>query len=381
MTMTPDSTAATAATTKGKRPFPMTVPLVVVAVMIAIGLLRSWIPYALNEKRQFDWWFDGEPIIVGYLLWLLFVPLLYRIFAYLRAKTWSIPTAVAVWTGVGIGFSALYNVIGSAIFLAPFRIREPETFENILNHYVPAAMAAWVSIFLEFAIIMAAFFAIDFYRRLRTRESEMAEMAKQLSRAQLDALRMQLHPHFLFNAFHSVASLMNEDTAGAQDMLAKLSFLMRRMLEGDEKPQVRLDKEMEYIRGYLDIEQIRFKDRLTVKYEVDPGLNEHLVPNLILQPLVENAIKHGFSRRSDGGWILVSASATEGGMVLAVTDDGGGPQDKGTRAKNGIGLGIGLENVKNRLLNLYGENGTLTVESRANGEFCASLNLPLERDI
>jgi two-component system LytT family sensor kinase len=363
-----------------KRPFPLTIPLMAVLVLIAIGLLRAWIPNAMSPTRYFNWWFDGSPVIVGYLLWLLAVPLLYRLFVFMRSRTWPLVGVGAAWALTGVVVSGLNMAISATIFMTPYYRDDPAGFENLLHHYIPSALAGWVSAFLEFGVIMAVFFAMDFYRRLRTRETEMADLAKQLSRAQLDALRMQLNPHFLFNALHSVASLMNEDTAAAQDMLAKLSFLMRRMLEGDENPRIRLDKEMEYIRGYLDIEQIRFKDRLDVRYDVDSQLADLLVPNLILQPLVENAVKHGFSRRADGGWVAIRARVDGPQLELSVTVDGGGLQDKGPRARNGIGLGIGLSNVEKRLRKLYGEAGTLTLASLDDGEFCATVTIPRERN-
>jgi len=228
-----------------KNRFPMTIPLVTVLVLIAIGLLRAWIPNAMSPNRVFSWWFDGAPVMINYLLWLVLIPVLYRLYVYLGSRTWSLGRVIVSWSLMGIVVAGLHMVIGGAVFLIPFYGDDPADFQNLLNHFLPTALAGWVSIFLEFSIIMAAFFAIDFYRRLRAREMEMAELAKQLSRAQLDALRMQLNPHFLFNSFHSVASLMNEDTAAAQDMLAKLGFLMRRMLEGDDNPRIRLDKEME----------------------------------------------------------------------------------------------------------------------------------------
>lgn len=182
-----------------------------------------------------------------------------------------------------------------------------------------------------------------------------AQQQKELDAARLKALQMQLHPHFLFNTLNSITSLIDIDPKKAQKMLTQLGFLMREILEQDKKHLISLEHEMEYIRAYLEIEHIRFQDRLELEFAIDDDVVNVQMPALLLQPIVENAIKHGISKRPKGGEISVHASRFNGSKVaIRVANDFQEPDD----ASNEEGYGIGTSNVSKRLQQMYGNEQT-----------------------
>lgn len=190
---------------------------------------------------------------------------------------------------------------------------------------------------------------LDYYRRYRQKELRVSRMEAQLAQAQLQALRMQLHPHFLFNTLNAISALMHRDVEAADTMLARLSDFLRLTLETGGEPEVQLKHEIEFLRRYLEIEQTRFPDRLQVRIDVDPEALEAWVPNLILQPLVENAIRHGVAPSRSAGRIEIAAHRSNGTLMLEVRDDGPGLTG-GAPAREGVGL----SNTRARLLQMYG---------------------------
>lgn len=211
---------------------------------------------------------------------------------------------------------------------------------------------------------------LDYYRRAREREMRAAELAAQLAAARLEALRMQLHPHFLFNTMHAIASLVREDPGAAEDMLAELAELLRTILERPPGHEAPLHEELAFIERYIAIQQIRFGDRLDVRRAIDPDALDAFVPALILQPLVENAIEHGIARRRGGGTIELAAERRNETLVLRVADDGPGLDSAEP------GQGVGLENTRVRLTHLYGPAGRLILRRRAAGGAEVTMSIP-----
>ncbi|HZS06537.1 MAG TPA: histidine kinase [Blastocatellia bacterium] len=199
-------------------------------------------------------------------------------------------------------------------------------------------------------MIIAVNQATDYYRRYQSRELQASNLEARLVRAQLDALRMQLHPHFLFNTLNSVSVLMRRDIEAADRMLLQLSSLLRVTLAGNAAHEIKLRQELEILERYLEIEQNRFRDRLTVRMQIDPAALDALVPQLFFQPLVENAIRHGIADRETGGLIAIRAERQNGMVYLQVRDNGPG---LGISHGNLI-EGVGLSNTRSRLDYLYG---------------------------
>jgi two-component system, LytTR family, sensor kinase len=217
--------------------------------------------------------------------------------------------------------------------------------------------------------IVAVSQAFEFYRRAQDRERQAAELRERLTQSRLDALRSQLHPHFLFNTLNGAASLMHTDVAGADRMLTQLSDLLRSTLNNTAAHEIPLGEELELLQRYLDIMQVRFHDRLTVEVDAPLEARSALVPAFLLQPLVENALEHGIAARPGPGTVRVQAVRDDGWLTITVTDDGPGPGAD-------MIAGIGIANTRDRLTELYGDAQELTlgvVDARGGGEVRVTL--------
>jgi signal transduction histidine kinase len=212
--------------------------------------------------------------------------------------------------------------------------------------------------------------AIETSRAKRRRELEASRLETLLATVRLDALRMQLHPHFLFNTLNTISVLMRRDVDAANRMLVRLSGLLRVALANSDSHEVALRDELEFLRNYLEIERTRFHDRLSVRIEADPATLDARVPNLILQPLVENAIKHGVAPRSTAGVVEVSAARRDGSVELTVRDNGPGLPPGGGRA------GIGIANTRARLEGLYGPASHLELADAPGGGAVVTVSIP-----
>ncbi len=229
--------------------------------------------------------------------------------------------------------------------------------------------------FVAYAAIVGATWALSYSRLTRARELRASQVKTRLLSARLEALKMQLHPHFLFNTLNSILPLVFRDRDAASRTVVRLADMLRLSLQNEGSDLIPLRKELELLQVYLEIQQTRFQDRLTVRLDVEPGVADALVPNLILQPLVENAIKHGIAARPGSGHIEVHArrEASER-LHLLVRDDGPGPTGAAVRSPEG---GVGLRNTRDRLELLY--PGRHEFEFRgAAGRGCeVSLTFPL----
>jgi sensor histidine kinase YesM len=226
--------------------------------------------------------------------------------------------------------------------------------------------------------VFAVNYAIDYYRRYREEELRSTRLEAKFAQTQLQMLKMQLHPHFLFNTLNAVSVLMTRDVRAAKKMLLSLSDLLRKSLEEAEAEEISLEQELEFLRHYLEIEQIRFQDRLTTKIEIEPQARRAQVPNLILQPLVENAIRHGIAARRAGGTIEIRARREEKSLCLSVRDDGGsGGKFDADKPVVDIKEGIGLSNTKARLKQLYGDDFAFRAE-HIEGGFLVSIAIPFQ---
>jgi two-component system, LytTR family, sensor kinase len=222
--------------------------------------------------------------------------------------------------------------------------------------------------------------SLDYYKRYRESELQASRLSAQLAEAQLQALKMQLHPHFLFNTLHSISSLLSRDTEAARRMIARLGDFLRLTLENSGAQEVRLREELDFLKCYLDIEGIRFYDRLTVRMKVEPQTLNSLVPNLILQPIVENAIRHGIAQRSTPGTIELRSSRAGEMLRLEVKDNGPGLPVESLGGRMGAGRGIGLSNTQSRLRQLYGNNASLEMTNDARGGLLVTLLIPFRRE-
>ena len=232
--------------------------------------------------------------------------------------------------------------------------------------------------------VLAAGVARDYFLRYQARleetvrlQQEAAHLEAQLADARLAVLRTQLNPHFLFNTLNAVSALVERDPRGVRRMIARLSELLRFTLEGSTEQEIPLERELDVLRRYVEIMEIRFQGRLTFSAEVDDEARRALVPTLVLQPLVENAMKHGVGRLEGAGTISLRARRVGDELVLSVRDNGPGPDGDGAApvAAGGEG-GVGLENTRQRLEQLYGARQRLTLRAAPEGGAIAEIALP-----
>jgi two-component system LytT family sensor kinase len=223
-------------------------------------------------------------------------------------------------------------------------------------------------------LIVVVHYALDYYRRYQNSLVKAAELNAQLARAQLQGLRMQLHPHFLFNTLHAISELIHENPVVAERMVIGLSQLLRLSLETSTVMEVPLHQELHFTQLYLSLEEMRFDDRLQITTDIDPPTTEALVPNLILQPLVENAIKHGISEQPGKGEIYLGARRDRDSLILTVRDNGPGLNGSTEFLREGIGLST----TRERLLKLYGTRQSFHFMSRAKCGAEAVIRLPFK---
>jgi two-component system, LytTR family, sensor kinase len=224
---------------------------------------------------------------------------------------------------------------------------------------------------LVYSGIVAAAHALALHRRYRERERVTLQLETKLARAQLEALKIQLQPHFLFNTLNTISALLHRDAEAADRVLSRLGDLLRLSLQHSGRQEVMLRQELEFLERYLEIQQTRFQDRLTVRFDADPEVLDALVPTLVLQPLVENAVRHAIEPRAGPGHLSIRARRHDGRLSLEVADDG-----PGLVPATLSGSGIGLANTRARLEQLYGKAHCFSLTNAPTGGLVVTLEIP-----
>ena len=309
------------------------------------------------------------PPLLHSLLWALLTPVVFWLAARfdLTAGRRRWPLYLLAHLVAAVGLTLLYRTA----YLAVLRVLAvPGT--QVTWTAIVGSLNVWVPLY---GLLLLAAYALDYADRYRHRSLEAARLETQLAQAQLQALKMQLRPHFLFNALNAIAALTGDDPKAGQRMTGKLGQFLRLVLDHSDVQQVTLAREIEFTSLYLEIEQIRFCDRLTICHEVDPAALPALVPSLLLQPLVENAVRHGIARNDDGGTVCLRATRLDGRLLLEVHDDG-----PGANTPDAV-WGVGLRNCEERLRTLYGPRASLTLESAPTHGFTVRLALPFTTEL
>lgn len=280
---------------------------------------------------------------------------------------------------IALVVAVIFNYLG----FASLQWLVPETRRFGLSFWRGISRLYFLDELIIYLVVLAAGFARDYFLRYRERLTEAiqlrthaAELQTQLAEAKLQTLRMQINPHFLFNTLHAISSLVERDPRGVRRMIARLSTLLRYTLDGVHAQEVPLQQELEFLEGYLEIQRIRFQGKLEVDLDIAPDVLEALVPNLILQPLVENALKHGVSHVQGIGQIGVQAWRDGETLHLQVTDNGPGLSHLVGQVGDLPGSGVGLRNTRERLESLYGAAQQLTLEAAPTGGLAAHIRLP-----
>jgi sensor histidine kinase YesM len=288
---------------------------------------------------------------------------------WIRSALLHIPISVAL----SIALTALGRVLIWLRFGYP--VGRSLTFESV-TRFVIGNFSEAIGIYLLIALTS---YAYSYYRRYREGQLRTLQLEAQLSHAQLQALKMQLHPHFLFNTLHSISALLNKDVPAARKMITRLGDFLRLTLENSGSQEVTLQQEMDFLSCYLEIERIRFQNRLVTRMEMGEHTLDAKVPNLILQPIVENAIRHGIAPRSTPGLIEIQAKQLNGTLRIQVRDNGPGLSEHRTSDVL-FKKGLGLANTENRLERLYGAAHSFDLKNDPDGGLIVTLEIPFHKD-
>jgi len=312
-------------------------------------------------------------LLFSWLPWMLATPLVLRLAQrhplaqWRKISTWA--AHLGACAGIGLGFAGWVTMWES--WLNPWAIAPgPEPFGQAWLHKFYGGLLLYL---ILYSLILLAGHMLDSREQMARQQAETARLNEQLLKAQLNALRRQIEPHFLFNTLNAIAGLVRENrNDAAVSMIAGLSDFLRRVVEDSDRQQVALAEELEFTQKYLDIQKARFAERLKFSVEVPEELLGAQVPSLILQPMVENAVKHGIAKRVAGGAIRISACRDNGTLRLRVYNDGPGLPAGWEKSPSGIGI----SNVRTRLRSLYGDAFELTLRDQAPGGVEASVSVP-----
>jgi two-component system LytT family sensor kinase len=345
-----------------------------VGIWMSIALLIEWQYVVLVRMQRVQVSLaDTLPMALarGFGFALLTPPIFYIVRHYTVGKTHTARCVIGYLTGT-IPFVIVFSCI-RVLLLPPW--------DDVLHRYVPRSWAALVGlvrtgfadqIVIYFAIVVAAH-AYEYFERARKEELERSELQQALAASELQALRIQLHPHFLFNTLHGISTLIDSDPKAAKGMIVKLSSLLRAALKHASSDLTPLQEEIEFIQAYLDIEKLRLGKRLAVRFTIEPATSQMLVPQLILQPLVENAIVHGVSCNREGGWIEIATQQDDGVFEIQIRNSVGGEGRKG--------VGLGLQNTAARLKYLYTAGASFSFAIGNDKMATARLVLPALRSL
>jgi hypothetical protein len=349
-------------------------PLIFLSGWAALGILFGL--QELMEMSSDEWkiplWMPFVSWIVDYLLWGLICLGLWH---FLRVRFQRATPRQMVLQYLPL--SVLVSILLEASYSAIVRYQHPGqhlTYVARVEHYLSSDLVTDVAIFW---LVFALFRGVGYYQQLREREQTASRLEAQLVQARLQALQMQLNPHFLFNTLNGVSSLMRSDPDLADEMLERLSSLLRITLAKGQAQKVRLQEEMDVVQLYVSIQQLRFGDRVRHGIQVAPEAWDALVPTMILQPILENAYVHGISTSLAEATITIKASIEGDTLCISIRNAGCVP---GSFPDAPGKLGVGIANVKARLQLHYESRQSFTITEMAPGDVTAVIQLPLEID-
>lgn len=345
-----------------------------------VSIIFAGISYAAaigENNKEFGFVSALRLNLVQFYLWAILAPLLFRFSRRfpIELRPLNLRNLLLYFPAL-ISFAGIHQVIHLAV-LWSITPRWRRQFPALIDCYrAYFGFGFYIDLIIALLIVIAVH-ALLYYQNFRASELAQLSLKTQLAQAQLRALKMQLHPHFLFNTLHSISSLILEDPPKANSMIAQLGDFLRLTLENSNQQLVSLQEETEFLRCYLEIEQVRFGDRLTVALELEPQTLSVQVPHLILQPVVENAIQHAIAPRATRGHINIEAKRLNNLLRLEVKDNGPGI------ASNDALLGtegVGLSNVRARLHQIYGSDFRFELMNGRDGGLTVVIEIPLQRE-
>jgi two-component system LytT family sensor kinase len=352
-------------------------PAFVYGICLLIGITFSIQSYVMaNNRGMMITWRDAFAEQVPFwLVWGLLTPLILRMPAKIPIGRQSWVKSLLLHVPAGIVFSFVHLTIYFLILMI-LQEREAVLVQSLGDFFriIPKlnlGLRLW-----SYFLIVAVGYAINYYNRYQEGAVRASELEANLANAQLQALKMQLHPHFLFNTLNSISALLHKDLDSADRMIARLGDFLRLTLENSGTTKVSLQEELQFLQCYIEIERIRFQDRLTLEMDIDSRAAGAQIPNLILQPIVENAIRHGIAARPNAGIIAIRARCNNGKLSIQISDNGPGLPDNGNPRK--FHEGLGLSNTRSRLQQLYGTDFKFELINVDGGGAMVILEMPLQ---
>src|SRR5438093_1933509 len=345
-----------------------------------VSIIFAGISYAAaidENNKEFGFISALRLNLVQFYVWAVLSPLVFRFSRRfpIELRPLNVRNLLLYFPAL-ISFAGIHQVIHLAVLwsITPrWRQKYPALIDCYRAYF---AFGFYIDLIIALLIVIAVH-ALLYYQNFRASELAQSSLKTQLAQAQLKALKMQLHPHFLFNTLHSISSLVLEDPPKANSMIARLGDFLRLTLENSDQQLVSLKEETEFLRCYLEIEQVRFGDRLTVAFELEPQTLSSRVPHLILQPVVENAIQHAIAPRATRGHINVEAKRLNSLLRLEVRDNGPGitSDTDVVRAE-----GVGLSNVRARLHQTYASDSPFELMNANDGGLAVVMEIPFKRE-
>src|SRR5881227_122116 len=345
-----------------------------------VSVIFAAISYAAaigDNNKEFGFVSALRLNLVQFYLWAILSPLLFRFSRRfpIEFRPLNLRNLLLYFPAL-ISFAGIHQLIHLAVLwsITPrWRQKYPALIDCYRAYF---AFGFYIDLIIA-SLIVIAVHALLYYQNFRASELAQSSLKAQLAQAQLRALKMQLHPHFLFNTLHSISSLVLEDPPKANSMIARLGDFLRLTVDNSDQQLVTLKEETEFLRCYLDIEQVRFGDRLTVAFELEPQTLSAQVPHLILQPLVENAIQYAIAPRATRGHINVEAKRLNSLLRLEVRDNGPGIISNSDL----FGAeGVGLSNVRARLHQIYGSEFRFELMNSRDGGLAVVMEIPFQRE-
>src|SRR5215475_2843645 len=345
-----------------------------------VGIVFALISYAAaigENNKEFGFVSALRLNLVQFYVWAILTPFVFRFSRRfpIELRPLNVRNLLLYFPAL-ISFAGIHQVLHLAILWSiwpRWRQRYPALMDCYRAYF---AFGFYIDLIIALLIVIAVH-ALFYYQNFRASELAQSSLKTQLAQAQLRALKMQLHPHFLFNTLHSISSLVLEDPPKANSMIARLGDFLRLTLENSNQQLVSLNEETEFLRCYLEIEQVRFGDRLTVAFELEPQTLSAQVPHLILQPVVENAIQHAIAPRATPGHINIEAKRLNHSLRLEVKDNGPGITSNTTSPSKKC---VGLTNVRTRLQQIYGSNFYFDLANGGNGGLIVVMEIPFHRE-
>lgn len=339
--------------------------------LLAIGAFWLFLAFLSAASRELDPRIPNLPprLVVG-VLRATYVE--YALWAVITVPIWWLASRYSVEGGRRYGRIGLFLLLGIVLAMSTDailgRVREALLTAGRFRRRGPPQLfgLGFLDDLMVYFAVLGSGVARDYFLRYRARLQETALLREQLTQARLDALRTQLNPHFLFNTLNAVSALVERDARGARRMIARLSDLLRYTLDESTEQEVPLERELDLLEEYIELMQIRFQDKLRVDVRVDPETRRALVPNLILQPLLENAIKHGVGQQPGVGRIEIAARVADGDLIVVIRDNGPGPRQGAP--------GVGLNNTNARLRQMYGDRYRVTL-APATGDWATEASI------